>query len=449
MPKDTMLAQPRAHRRHNPLHEELLETSHGPGHLRKVARIKRKEKQDRPEDYVDSGLSKRILLLAKEQQDEISEERAAAAAVGVGAFIGGGGAQMRIQVQEEEEDSDEGEFDDDDGFEDEEEEVEEIEVDEGDEELFNRFMPQEGQQEQRVSLADKILEKIAEHEAKLAGGGGQGKGQDDVLALPPKVVEVYTKVGILLSRYKSGKLPKAFKIIPSLKNWEPILFITRPDKWTPNACYEAMKLFAAQKSSQTQKFLSLILLDRVRDEIHESKKLNVHLYNSIKKSLYKPAAFFKGFLFPLAESGTCSLKEAQIIGSVLTRISIPVLHSAAALLRLCEMDYTGPTSVFIQVLIDKKYALPYKVVDGLVFHFIRFKSVDDQLPLLWHKSLLAFAERYRNDITEDQRDALLDLLLVKGHPLVGPEIRRQLIAGRARGMEKEMMMMQEDDLMME
>jgi len=47
--------------------------------------------------------------------------------------------------------------------------------------------------------------------------------------------------------------------------------------------------------------LSSILLDRVRDEIHESKKLNVHLYNSIKKSLYKPAAFFKGFLFPLAE----------------------------------------------------------------------------------------------------------------------------------------------------
>ena len=104
--------------------------------------------------------------------------------------------------------------------------------------------------------------------------------------------------------------------------------------------------------------------------------------------------------------------------------------------------------MFIQVLIDKKYALPYKVVDGLVFHFLRFKSVEDKLPVLWYKSFLAFAERYRNDITEDQRDALLDLLLVKGHHLMGPEIRRQLIAGRARGLEKEMMM-QDDDLMME
>jgi len=41
------------------------------------------------------------------------------------------------------------------------------------------------------------------------------------------------------------------------------------------------------------------------------------------------------------------------------------------------MDYTGPTSVFVQALIDKEYALPYKVVNGLVFHFLRFKCVED------------------------------------------------------------------------
>lgn len=142
------------------------------------------------------------------------------------------------------------------------------------------------------------------------------------------------------------------------------------------------------------------------------------------------------------------MKEAQIIGSVLTRVSIPVLHSSAALLHLCEMNYTGPTSVFIKVLIDKKYALPFKVVDALVFHFLRFKAISDELPLLWHKSFLCFAERYRNDITEDQRDALLDLILVKGHPLVGPEIRRQLIVGRERG-QQETQAMDDGDLMVE
>lgn len=40
--------------------------------------------------------------------------------------------------------------------------------------------------------------------------------------LDPKVVEVYQGVGVLLSRYTTGKLPKAFKIIPNLRNWEEV-----------------------------------------------------------------------------------------------------------------------------------------------------------------------------------------------------------------------------------
>ncbi len=40
--------------------------------------------------------------------------------------------------------------------------------------------------------------------------------------LDPKVVEVYTAVGKLLSRYSAGKVPKAFKIVPTLKSWEEV-----------------------------------------------------------------------------------------------------------------------------------------------------------------------------------------------------------------------------------
>lgn len=194
----------------------------------------------------------------------------------------------------------------------------------------------------------------------------------------------------------------------------------------------------------------------MREDIYETKKLNVHLYKALKKALYKPAAFFKGLLFPLVLSGTCSLREAHIISSVVARVSIPVLHSAAALHRLCEIaaeqmsvntEAGGATNIFIRVLLEKKYALPYKVVDALVFHFMRFRAVDpadqmassvigaknEKLPVLWHQCLLAFAQRYRNDITEDQREALLDLLLTKGHKQIGPEVRRELLEGRGRG----------------
>lgn len=59
------------------------------------------------------------------------------------------------------------------------------------------------------------------------------------------------------------------------------------------------------------------------------------------------------------------------MGSVLARNSVPVLHSSAAMLKIAEMDYTGANSIFLRILFDKKYALPYRVVDSVVFHFLR------------------------------------------------------------------------------
>ena len=43
-------------------------------------------------------------------------------------------------------------------------------------------------------------------------------------------------------------------------------------------------------------------------------RLNFHLYQALRKALFKPGAFFKGFLLPLCESGNCTLREATIIG---------------------------------------------------------------------------------------------------------------------------------------
>ena len=40
--------------------------------------------------------------------------------------------------------------------------------------------------------------------------------------MSPKVVEVYKSVAKIMSRHSAGKVPKAFKIIPNLKNWEDV-----------------------------------------------------------------------------------------------------------------------------------------------------------------------------------------------------------------------------------
>jgi essential nuclear protein 1 len=221
-------------------------------------------------------------------------------------------------------------------------------------------------------------------------------------------------------------LPKAFKIIPALTNWEEILYLTSPEAWTPHALYQATRIFASNlKPKMAQRFYNLILLDAFRQDIQQSKKVNYHSYMAMKKALYKPAAWFKGVLLPLCEEGTCTLREAVILGSIMTKVSIPVLHSAAALLKLAEMEYSGANSIFIRVLLDKKYALPFRVVDALVFHFIRFRNDPRQLPVLWHQALLVFAQRYKEDLTPEQKDALMDLIKHQVHFQITPEIRRE------------------------
>ncbi|KAI1335449.1 Bystin-domain-containing protein [Xylariaceae sp. FL0016] len=466
MPKATT---PTAGRQRRTLEDEYL----APVPLKNKAPKNRKSKSEEDEGrYVDSKSSQKILQMGRELAEEID-----AAAPRPPPESNAFGFESRFDEEETEQYPDEDEV-----WGDEDEVVEEIDIEPGDLDTFNKFLPAEEdplltqgewtanlqpgkQQGGGTSLADLILAKIAARESGVDDAQGM-EYEDEDTEVSPKVIEVFTKVGIILSRYKSGKLPKPFKILPTIPNWETIIEYTKPDEWTPNAVFAATRIFVSSQPIVVRRFIEIILLDRCRDDIHEHKKLNVHLFNALKKALYKPASFMKGFLFPLAESGTCTLKEAQILSAILARVSIPVLHSGAAIKGLCEIaareasagtEGGGAVNVFIKTLLDKKYALPYQVVDSLVFHFLRFRSVDPaavtdanamdftderaasraRLPVIWHQTLLSFAERYKHEITEDQREALLDLLLTHGHHKIGPEIRRELLAGRGRGVVAE------------
>merc|ERR1719181_1749572 len=151
-----------------------------------------------------------------------------------------------------------------------------------------------------------------------------------------------------------------------------------------------------------QRFFSIVLLPAVQTDIKREGRLNFHLYLAIKKALYKPAAFFKGFLLPLCEA-RCTLREAVIVCSVLQKVSIPMLHSAVAILKLAEMggSYSGANSLFLRTLILKKYALPYRVVDQLVEYFAAFKDATDVPPVLWQQTLLAFVQHYKTEVTRE------------------------------------------------
>lgn len=69
--------------------------------------------------------------------------------------------------------------------------------------------------------------------------------QPNQSGLDPKIIAAYKKVGVVMKSYKSGKLPKAFKIIPQTQNWEELLMLTNPDTWSSHSNFEATKIFCS------------------------------------------------------------------------------------------------------------------------------------------------------------------------------------------------------------
>lgn len=210
--------------------------------------------------------------------------------------------------------------------------------------------------------------------------------------------------------------------------------MTQPDAWSSQAYFVATKIFASNfNPKMAQRFYSVILLPKIRNDIESNKHLNFHLYQAIKKSLYKPAAFFKGLLLPLAEEGATA-REAVIMSSILAKCTIPVLHSSVALLKLAQMPYSGTTALFMKTLLNKKYSLPRKVLSGLVQYFCGFlhKSAGGAalgaMPLIWHQTLLAFIQRYKLELSANQIIALKNLIKVQSHHGISNEIRRELAA---------------------
>lgn len=306
----------------------------------------------------------------------------------------------------------------------------ELQLAKEDQQILEHFMNKDAAPQKKLAdlFRDKITEKQTEIQSQVDASSVQ------TVTVSPEVQDMCAQVGKVLAKYRSGPLPKMFKVIPKMRSWEELVYLTNPDKWSAAAMYQAVRIFVSNlKEAMAQRFFNLVLLPRVRDDISFYKRLNYHLYQALYKAMFKPAAFFKGVLLPLCMSGNCTLREAIIVGSVVAKNHIPILHSAAAILKIAEMDYTGPSSIFLRIFFDKKYALPYRVVDACVYHFLKFEHDRRDLPVLWHQSLLTFVQRYKEDLSPDQKQSLLDVVRFHTHHTMTAEIRRELMNSKCRG----------------
>ncbi|EPB69572.1 Bystin [Ancylostoma ceylanicum] len=295
---------------------------------RSAEREKRKRKSEQKSDeYIPNTLSEKIILEAKKQLYDIDKEDGTAE-------VENNKRMRHVSLGGTSEgDSDADEFPDDDGYDDQ-------ALDPKDEADLERFMV--NKESGAKTLYDIIRAKIdaKTDDAELALSTVD-PNEFNIRDLDPEVVEMYKEIGKVLSKYRSGKIPKAFKVIPKM-------------------------------------------------------------------------------------SGTCTLREATIFSSVLAKVSIPMFHAAAAMLKIAELEYNGANSVFLRALIDKKFALPYKAIDAIVSHFLRMKNDERDMPVLWHQCLLAVCQRYKNDLSQEQKAAIIDLTRYQSHYLISPEVRREL-----------------------
>ncbi|GLB42224.1 putative bystin [Lyophyllum shimeji] len=422
--------------RHNPLHLDIQEDSDLT--LGSVKAIERRLKpakylnEEGAEEVLDARSSAKVLELAQIQQkelDEDSEDDASDPDPDTHRDI----FRLTRHTESGSEDEDENSM-----------QIGEevmLDIDTSDLSILDRLHPSDNVE--RKTLADVIFSKMAADGASATGPSTQRDvGSDPAVGLDPRIVELFKKVGD--SMQGTGSLPKLIKVLPSFPSWQRYLALTQPEDWNPFSCRKATNIFVSNmKPKQAQFFFRYVLLPAVRENIATNRSLNVHYYEALLRSLFKPAAFFKGFLFPLLEEN-CTLKEATIVASVLAKKAIPPLHLGAAILHIAAADFSGARALFLRVLLDKKKDLPYRVLDDLVFHFIRIsnwsqsKGVD--LPVLWHQSLLVFSQRYSANLTRDQKDALLDVVKANFHHQIGPEVCRELACADNRPLATDIVM---------
>ncbi|XP_040365077.1 bystin [Rosa chinensis] len=187
--------------------------------------------------------------------------------------------------------------------------------DEDEEKLLERFLSKEEDDDgPQRNLADLILATIKNKQYDVTSDARS------LVKMDTDCIEVYKGVAKFMKSYSAGKIAKPFKFIPALQQWEDALYFTETDNWSPTAMYEATRILASNLTPQkAERFYKHVSLPRVRQEIRNKKKkkpLHFSLYQSLRKSVHKRAAFFKVILLPLCESRTCTLKEAFVVGSI-------------------------------------------------------------------------------------------------------------------------------------
>ena len=75
------------------------------------------------------------------------------------------------------------------------------------------------------------------------------------------------------------------------------------------------------------------------------------------------------------------------------------MHSSVAMLKLADLGVCSATIIFLKIMIEKRYALPIRVVNALVQFILAAEQIDQTLPVIWFQLVLSTCELYSSNRT--------------------------------------------------
>jgi essential nuclear protein 1 len=224
-----------------------------------------------------------------------------------------------------------------------------------------------------------------------------------------KILKVLERTGILLKVYRSGKLPKIIKIVPLFKNFEDLIWFTRPDRWSIRALFLISKLFVNTLNRfEAKRFLTLIFLPRLQECIFKNQNLNLYIPFISKIANIDPKIFFSSIILPFIKNSNCCKKESVVLSLILLKISLKAKYISYFLVQLLKISDTSAKFILLRVILTKNYNFSYRILDILVDFFIKNKSQTKNI--LFLKSYISFLKNYSIFLSLEDKNRLPDII---------------------------------------
>lgn len=110
----------------------------------------------------------------------------------------------------------------------------------------------------------------------------------------------------------------------------------------------------------------------------------------------------------------------KVIESLISKMSIPVISSSVALIKLTQMQPNTAITHYLKAFIGKSYNFPRKVINILNDYFLKFSEIQEELPVVWHQLLLSYCQQYGGSLDEMIKSSFSDLISLHNHKIISP-----------------------------